>query len=52
MDPWQPPPLDRGDVDAILDGVFDANVRLGELKDDVGAIRRLLEDDEEEEEDD
>jgi len=52
MDPWQPLPLDRVDVDAILDGVFDANVRLGELKDEVIAIRRLLEDDDEEEEED
>ena len=51
MDPWQPLPLDRGDVDAILTGVFDANDRLVRLTDEVIAIRSLLEDYGEEEDD-
>ena len=50
MEPWEPP-LDRDDVTAIINGVFEANVKLVD-KDDVAAIRRLLEDDGEEEEED
>jgi hypothetical protein len=52
MDPWQPPPLDRDDVNAILDGVFDANVRIVQVMDEVVAIRRLLESYGEEEDED
>jgi hypothetical protein len=44
MDPGQPLPLDRGDVDTILRGIFDANERILEVRDEVVAIRRLLED--------
>jgi len=51
MEPWEPP-LDRDDVTAIINGVFEANVKLVDLKDEVVAIRRLLEDDGEEEEED
>jgi hypothetical protein len=43
MDLWQPLPLDRFDVDVIVDGVFDANVRILRVMDEVVAIRRLLE---------
>ena len=43
MDPWQSPPLDRFDVDTILRGVFDANRRILPVRDEVIAIRRLLE---------
>jgi hypothetical protein len=35
MDPWQPLPLDRVDVNAILDGVVDANVRILLVRDEV-----------------
>jgi hypothetical protein len=52
MDRWQPLPLDRVDVDAIVDGVFDANVRILRVMDEVVAIRRLLEGYGEEEDDD
>ena len=52
MDPWQPLPLDRVDVDASLDGVFDANVRILLVMDEVAAIRRCLESYGEEEDDD
>jgi hypothetical protein len=51
MDPWQPLPLDRDDVDTILRGIFDANRRIVRVRDEVVAIRRLLEDYGEEEED-
>jgi hypothetical protein len=51
MDPWQPLPLDRDDVETILRGVFDANRRILRVGDEVIAIRRLLEDYGEEEED-
>ena len=43
MDPWQPPPLTRFDVNAIVDGVYDANVRILRVMDEVVTIRRLLE---------
>ena len=43
MEPWEPP-LDRNDVDAILEGLFDANARLVAIMDEVDVIRRLLED--------
>ena len=43
MDPWQPLPLDRDDVNAILDGIFDANRRILRVREEVVAIRRLLE---------
>jgi|GEM_PF-4099514 len=52
MDRWQSLPLDRVDVDAIVDGVFDANVRILRVMDEVVAIRRLLESYGEEEDDD
>jgi hypothetical protein len=52
MDPWQPLPLDRDDVNAILDGIFDANRRILRVRDDVVAIRRLLESYGEEEDED
>ena len=45
------PPLDKHDVEAILTGLFDANVRLLDVAENVVAIRRLLEEDEQEEED-
>lgn len=45
------PPLDKDDVEAILTGLFDANVRLVDVAENVVAIRRLLEEDEQEEED-
>ena len=51
MDPCQPLPLNRFDVDAIVDGVFDANVRILRVMDEVVAIRRLLESYGEEEDD-
>jgi hypothetical protein len=51
MDPWQPLRLDRVDANAIVDGVFDANVRILKVMDEVVAIRRLLESYGEEEED-
>jgi hypothetical protein len=49
MDPGQPLPLDHEDVKAILRGVFDANRRILRVRDEVVAIRRLLEDHGEEE---
>jgi hypothetical protein len=52
MDPRQPLPLDRDDVNAILDGIFDANRRILRVRDDVVAIRRLLESYGEEEDED
>jgi hypothetical protein len=52
MDPWQPLPLDRVDVNAIVDGVFDANVRILQVMDEVVAIRRLLKSYGEEEDED
>ena len=52
MDPWQPLPLDRFDVDAIVEGVYDANVRILRVMDEVVAIRRLLESYGEEEDED
>jgi hypothetical protein len=52
MDPWQPLPLDRDDVNAILDGIFDANRRILWVRDEVVAIRRLLESYGEEEDED
>ena len=52
MDQWRPLPLDRVDVNAIVDGVFDANVRIVQVLDEVVAIRRLLESYGEEEDDD
>jgi hypothetical protein len=52
MDPWQPLPLDRDDVDTILRGVFDANRRILRVQDEVVAIRRLLESHGEEEDED
>jgi hypothetical protein len=51
VEPWEPP-LDRGDVDALLTALFDANVRLHGIAENVIAIRGLLEDDGEEEEED
>jgi hypothetical protein len=51
MDPGQPLPLDRDDVDTILRGVFDANRRILHVRDEVVAIRRLLESYGEEDED-
>ncbi len=50
VEPWEPP-LDKHDVEAILKGLFDANVRLLDVAENVVAIRRLLEEDEQEEED-
>jgi hypothetical protein len=50
VEPWEPP-LDKHDVEAILTGLFDANVRLLDVAENVVAIRRLLEEDEQEEED-
>jgi hypothetical protein len=44
--------LDRVDVNAIVDGVFDANVRIVQILDEVVGIRRLLESYGEEEDDD
>ena len=52
MDPWQPLPLDRIDANAIVEGVFDANVRILLVMDEVVAIRRLLESYGEEEDED
>jgi hypothetical protein len=52
MDPWQPLPLDRDDVNAMLDGIFDANRRILRVRDEVVAIRRLLESYGEEEDED
>ena len=52
MDSWQPLPLDRDDVNAILDGIFDANRRILRVRDEVVAIRRLLESYGEEEDED
>jgi hypothetical protein len=51
VDAWQPLPLDRDDVDTILRGVFDANRRILRVRDEVVAIRRLLESHGEEDED-
>jgi hypothetical protein len=45
-------PLDRIDANAIVEGVFDANVRILRVMDEVVAIRRLLESYGEEEDDD
>jgi hypothetical protein len=52
MNPGQPLPLDRDDVDTILRGVFDANRRILRVRDEVVAIRRLLESYGEEEDED
>jgi hypothetical protein len=52
MDPGQPLPLDRDDVDTILRGVFDANRRIVKVRDEVVAIRRLLESNGDEEDED
>jgi hypothetical protein len=52
VDPWQPLPLDRDDVNAILDGIFDANRRILRVRDEVVAVRRLLESYGEEEDED
>jgi hypothetical protein len=40
----------RADVDAALAGMFDLNAKLATIREDILAIRRLLEDDEGEEE--
>lgn len=45
-------PFDDRDVGSILSGVFDINARLAEIRDEVRAIRWLLEDEDEEEEED
>jgi hypothetical protein len=47
-------PVVRADVDAVLAGMFDANLRLTRIAEEATTIRRLLEDDgdEEEEEED
>jgi hypothetical protein len=34
------------DVDAIVDGIFQANARLGDIEAQLAAIRRLLEEEE------
>jgi hypothetical protein len=44
------PVLVRADVDAALAGMFDLNAKLATIREDILAIRRLLEDDEGEEE--
>jgi hypothetical protein len=43
VDSWQPLPLDRDHVETILRGVFDPNRRILRVRDEVVAIRRLLE---------
>jgi hypothetical protein len=44
-------PFERADVDAILGGIFDLNIRVERAADELTAVRRLLEDDDQEEED-
>ena len=51
MEPREPV-LDRFDVNTMMRGLFNANVKLDRLLEDVAAIRELLEDDGEEEEED
>jgi hypothetical protein len=43
-------PLDDGDVGSIIAGIFDINIKLDVLVQDVRAIRDLLDEDDEEEE--
>lgn len=37
--------MSKSDVDAIVDGLFQANARLGDITDHLAAIRDLLEED-------
>jgi len=51
VEPWEPLPT-SDDISTIMRGLFDANVKLDRLTEDVAVIRDLLEDDGEEEEED
>jgi hypothetical protein len=45
-------PLERDDVDALLAGFFDVNVKLDDIRQHLAAIRILLGEDEDEEQED
>ena len=42
--------IEPSDVTTIIDGIFQINARLGDLTEDVRAIRRLIEEDDDGEE--